>query len=221
MDAHLNGRRFDAVVFDNDGLLLDTEEAWTRAERELFERRGFESRRAQARAARDLGLSGGVGARAMLDAPGRGTLLIAELAMLVLEEMRHYAPPRPGAVELLALLAGAGIPAGLASNSPRVLVDRALETAGIPQSAFAAILTADVVAVPKPAPDIYLAACAELGVEPGRTLALEDSPTGVAAAVAAGCFTVAVPSLDGVSLAQAAFVAPALDARAILEALGL
>jgi HAD superfamily hydrolase (TIGR01509 family) len=222
MDARVNGRRFDAVVFDNDGLLLDTEEAWTRAERELFERRGVEFTAAHKREL--LGTSARAAASAlevMLDAPGRGTLLIAELAMLVLEEMRHYAPPRPGALALLARLADAGIPAAMASNSPRVLVDRALETAGIPQSAFVAIVTADVVPVPKPAPDIYLAACAALAVEPARTLALEDSPTGVAAAVAAGCFTVAVPSLEGVSLAQAAFIAPALDAPEILEVLGL
>jgi HAD superfamily hydrolase (TIGR01509 family) len=157
----------------------------------------------------------------MLDAPGRGTLLIAELAMLVLAEMGHYADPRPGALELLAALADAAIPAALASNSSRILVERALATAGIEQRTFAAILTADSVTAPKPAPDIYLAACAALGTEPARTLALEDSPTGVAAAVAAGCFTIGVPSLDGVNLDQAALVAPALDAAVIMRTLGL
>ena len=55
------------------------------------------------------------------------------------------------------------------SNSPRILVNRALATAGIAQSTFAAIITADAVMAPKPAPDIYLAACAALGCEPGRT----------------------------------------------------
>ena|SRR5579871_2696873 len=222
MDASSNGRRFDAVVFDNDGLLLDTEEAWTRGERELFERRGVEFTAEHKREL--LGTSARAAAAAlevMLDAPGRGALLIAELGMLVLEEMRHHAPPRPGAVELLGRLADAGIPAGLASNSPRVLVDRALATSGIAPSTFAAILTADVVAVAKPAPDIYLAACAALGSEPARTMALEDSPTGVAAAVAAGCFTVGVPSIDGVSLDQAALVAGSLVAPAIMTALGL
>jgi HAD superfamily hydrolase (TIGR01509 family) len=222
MDASANGRRFDAVVFDNDGLLLDTEESWTRAERELFERRGVEFTAEHKREL--LGTSARAAAAAlevMLDAPGRGTLLIAELAMLVLEEMRAYAAPRPGALELLARLRDAAIPAALASNSPRVLVDRALETAGIEQRTFAAILTADVVPAPKPAPDIYLAACSALGCEPARTLALEDSPTGVAAAVAAGCFTVGVPSMDGVGLEQAAFVASSLDAPAIMLALGL
>jgi HAD superfamily hydrolase (TIGR01509 family) len=215
-------RRFDAVVFDNDGLLLDTEESWTRAERTLFERRGLEFTPEHKRQL--LGTSAKAAAALLeetFDAPGRGRLLIAELGMLVLAEMSRYADPRPGALELLALLRDAAIPVALASNSPRMLVNRALATAGIAQDTFAAIVTADMVAVPKPAPDIYLAACAALGSEPARTLALEDSPTGVAAAVAAGCFTVGVPSLDGVALDGASFVAGSLDAPAIIETLGL
>ena len=117
MDASANGRRFDAVVFDNDGLLLDTEESWTRAERELFERRGREFTIEHKREL--LGTSAKAAAAAlerMLDAPGRGTLLIAELAMLVMKEMRRYAAPRPGALELLARLREAAIPAALASS---------------------------------------------------------------------------------------------------------
>ena len=74
---------------------------------------------------------------------------------------------------------------------------------------------------PKPAPDIYLAACAALGTEPARTLVLEDSPTGVAAARAAGCYTIGVPSLEGVELAGADLVVASLAAPAITRALGL
>jgi HAD superfamily hydrolase (TIGR01509 family) len=215
-------RRFDGVVFDNDGLLLDTEESWTRAERTLFERRGLEFTPEHKRQL--LGTSARAAAALLeriFDAPGRGRLLIAELGVLVLSEMSRYAAPRPGALELLARLREAAIPAALASNSPRMLVNRALATAGIANDTFVAILTADAVAVPKPAPDVYLAACAALGTEPARTLALEDSPTGVAAAVAAGCFTVGVPSLEGVGLEQAAFVVDSLDAPAITDVLGL
>jgi HAD superfamily hydrolase (TIGR01509 family) len=213
---------FDAVVFDNDGLLLDTEESWTRAERTLFERRGLEFTPEHKRAL--LGTSAKAAAallETIFDAPGRGRLLTAELGILVLGEMSRYAAPRPGALELLERLRDAAIPVALASNSPRMLVNRALATAGIAQDTFAAILTAEVVAVAKPAPDLYLAACAALGTEPARTLALEDSPTGVAAAVAAGCFTVGVPSIAGVGLEQAAFVAESLAAPAIMQALGL
>jgi HAD superfamily hydrolase (TIGR01509 family) len=215
-------RRFDAVIFDNDGLLLDTEESWTRAEHTLFERRGREF---TAEHKRDLlGSSAEVAAaklERMLDAPGKGGTLIMELGLLVLGEMARYAPPRPGALELIARLQAAEIPMALASNSPRLLVDRALASAKIERSTFAAILTADVVTEPKPAPEIYLAACAALGTEPARTLVLEDSPTGVAAAVAAGCYTIAVPSIDGLDLAQAMFVAESLAAPEITLALGL
>jgi len=222
MDRNGNGRRFDAVVFDNDGLLLDTEESWTRAERALFARRGREFTIEHKRVL--LGTSAAVAAvtlERMLDEPGRGSALIVELGLLVLEEMATYAPPRPGALELLARLRAAAVPMALASNSPRFLVDRALETARIEAGTFTAILTADVVADPKPAPEIYLQACAALGTEPERTLVLEDSPTGIAAGIAAGCYTIAVPSLDGVDLGQASLVVDSLAAPEITLALGL
>jgi HAD superfamily hydrolase (TIGR01509 family) len=220
----VNGRvrRFDAVIFDNDGLLLDTEESWTRAEETLFERRGLTFTLEHKREL--LGTSARAAATTlerMLDEPGRGGALIAELGMLVLTELHRYAEPRLGALALLERLAEAAIPIALASNSPRILVDCALASAHIDPRTFAAILTVDLVAAPKPAPDIYLAACAALGTEPGRTLALEDSPTGVAAAVAAGCYTVGVPSIEGLGLEEAAFVAESLEAPAIMRALGL
>jgi beta-phosphoglucomutase-like phosphatase (HAD superfamily) len=122
---------------------------------------------------------------------------------------------------LIARLGEAGVPIALASNSHRILVDRALATAGIDPGVFVAILTADVVSRPKPAPDIYVAACQALGTRPHDTLALEDSPTGVAAAVAAGCYTIAVPSLDGVALDAADLVVESLADPAITRALGL
>ena len=121
-------RPLEAVIFDNDGLLLDTEESWTRAQHALFERHG---RQFTAQHKRDMLGSSPQAAAAelerILDAPGEGMALIMELAMLVLEELAHHAPPRPGALELIARLQAAGIPMALASNSPRMLVDRALE----------------------------------------------------------------------------------------------
>jgi HAD superfamily hydrolase (TIGR01509 family) len=212
----------DAVVFDIDGLLLDTEESWTRAERELFARHGHEFTLDHKR--RMLGTSAAVAAAYLeetLGAAGRGRALIAELGMLVYVEMGRYAPPRPGALELVELLRGRGVPMSLASNSPRVLADRALETAGVDQSWFVSVRTADEVEHAKPAPDLYLASLEALGTEPSRTLALEDSPTGVAAAVAAGCFTIGVPSLPGVELPAANLVVGSLSDPAITQALGL
>jgi len=216
------GRRFDAVIFDNDGLLLDTEESWTRAERILFRRRG---RTLTAEHRRELiGLPQSdtkTTFERMLDAPGEGHALMVETWQLVFAELTRYAPPRPGALELIARLQAAGIPMAVASNSPRRLVDRALATAGIDQDTFTVVLTADAVTHPKPAPEIYLAACAALGTEPARTLVLEDSQTGVAAGMAAGCYTIAVPGMPEIDLGQASLVVDSLASPEITQTLGL
>ncbi len=91
-----------------------------------------------------------------------------------------------GARELLSALRSRGTPIGLVSNSPLVFVERSLEIVGFGDR-FDVVLSAHEVAAPKPAPDPYLEACRRLGVEPGpEVVALEDSPTGVAAARAAG-----------------------------------
>jgi len=217
-----DGRRFDAVIFDNDGLLLDTEECWTRAERILFRRRGRTLTAAHRREM--IGLPQGESElqfERMLDAPGQGRALMMETWELVFDELTRYAPPRPGALELIARLRAAEIPLALASNSPRRLIDRALATAQIDPDTFATILTADVVTQPKPAPEIFLTACAALGTEPARTLVLEDSRTGVAAGIAAGCYTIAVPSTPGIDLGQASLVVDSLASPQITRALGL
>ncbi|HEX6388564.1 MAG TPA: HAD family phosphatase, partial [Solirubrobacteraceae bacterium] len=107
-----------AVVFDNDGLLLDTEEVWTRAERDLFERYGavftIEHKKTL------IGTSFETAAQlleAMLDRPGQGMQLLKELQAFVLEEAAAGVPARPGAVELLEALSEAGVPLAVASNS--------------------------------------------------------------------------------------------------------
>lgn len=134
--------------------------------------------------------------------------------------MARSAPPQPGARRLVRELRAAGVPIGVASNSPRELVALALGVAGL-DDAFDAVLTADDVAHPKPAPDVYLAGCAALGADPARSIALEDSHTGVGAAVAAGMFVVGIPSLEGVGLAEAHLRAPSLHAAEVWAALGL
>jgi HAD superfamily hydrolase (TIGR01509 family) len=215
-------RRFDAVIFDNDGLLLDTEVAWTRAERALFERYG---RVFSAENKRDLlGSSRATAAgklEVLLAQAGRGDELYEEMTELVLIEVGIEAEPQPGALELLAALRAAGVPLGLASNSPRRFVDLALATAGIRRDTFAATFAGDEVAHPKPAPDIYRAVAEALGIECGRAAVFEDSPTGVAAARAAGCYVVGVPSLEGITLAGADLVVESLGAGAVYELLGL
>ena len=210
-----------AVVFDCDGLLLDTESAWTRAEVVLYERHGHEFTLDHKREL--LGTSGPaaeVTIERHLEMPGAGPALLDELGELIFVEIGRSAPPQPGAVELLRALRAEGVPVGVASNSAGPLVELALRVAEL-EGAFDTVVTADRVAHPKPAPDVYHAACDELGADPASAVALEDSPTGVAAARAAGMYVVGVPSLEGVSLAEAHLRAPSLDAPEVWGAAGL
>ncbi len=209
-----------ACVFDNDGLLLDTEEAWTRAEVTLFRRHGAEFTTAHKR---DLiGSSHLVAAgklEVMLGRPGEGEALMAELHDLVMEEALGPIAPRPGAVELVDALRAAGTPVGLASNSPMDFVERVLTSSGM-LGRFDVVLGGDQVARPKPAPDIYLAACERLGVDPRGAVGLEDSPPGVAAARAAGMTVVGVPYLDDLVL-DAHVTARSLADPVVLATCGL
>lgn len=201
----------DAVVFDNDGLLLDTESVWTRAERDLFERRGLEFTPADKRdlVGTSAEVAGGILER-RLGEPGRAAALIEELNELVVAELEHGVEAMVGARELLHRLVERGTPIGLVSNSPLRFVQRSLEIVGF-QDRFDVVLSAHEVAAPKPAPDPYLEACRRLGVEPGpAVVALEDSPTGVAAARAAGLTVIGVPSLEGIALDEAHHIAASL-----------
>ena len=210
-----------AVVFDNDGLTLDTEQVWTRAEVTLFARYGRvfddDHKRELLGTARDV--AAGVLER-HLGQPGRGLELIDELHVLVMAELDRGADPMPGAAELVGALRAAGIPVGLASNSSREFVDKALRLAGL-RDAFDVTIAGDEVANPKPAPDGYLAAAAALAADPAACVALEDSATGVAAARAAGMTVVGVPSFPGVVLEAADLVVGSLRDPAILTLLGL
>jgi HAD superfamily hydrolase (TIGR01509 family) len=212
----------DAVVFDNDGLLLDTESVWTRAEQDLFRRRGTEFTPADKRVlvGTSAAIAGGV-LEERLGEPGRAAELIEELNVLVVAELEHGVEAMIGARELLATLRDRGTPIGLVSNSPLVFVTRSLQLAGF-EDLFDVVLSAHEVAAPKPAPDPYLEACRRLGVEPGpAVVALEDSPTGVAAARAAGLTVIGVPSIEGVALAEAHHLAVSLLDAVIAERLVL
>ena len=210
-----------AAIFDNDGLTLDTEPAWTRAETALYARHGMPFTIDHKRDL--LGTSRAAGIAKLerhLGLPGRGEALARELHELVMDELVAGAPPMPGAEALLRALRAAGVPVGLASNSSRAFVARALAASGL-DGAFDAVVTADDVPRAKPAPDVYLAAAAALGAQPADCAALEDSQTGVAAARAAGMFVIGVPSLPGVRLDEADVVAASLEDPRVWEALGL
>lgn len=200
-----------AVVFDNDGLLLDTESVWTRAEQDLFERRGLDFTPANKRelVGTSAEIAGGILER-RLGEPGRALELIEELNELVVAELEHGVEAMLGARELLHALKQRGTPIGLVSNSPLVFVQRSLEIVGFDDS-FDVVISAHEVAAPKPAPDPYLEACRRLGIEAGPdVVALEDSPTGVAAARAAGLTVIGIPSLEGIALEEAHHLAESL-----------
>jgi HAD superfamily hydrolase (TIGR01509 family) len=201
----------DAVVFDNDGLLLDTESVWTRAEQDLFERRGanFTSADKRELVGTSAEVAGGILERRLAE-PGQAEALIGELNELVIEELEHGVEAMAGAQELLHLLGERGTPLALVSNSPLRFVRRSLEIVGF-ENRFDVVVSAHEVAAPKPAPDPYLEACRRLGVDAGpMVVALEDSPTGVAAAMAAGLTVIGVPSIEGVDLRQAHALAESL-----------
>jgi HAD superfamily hydrolase (TIGR01509 family) len=200
-----------AVVFDNDGLLLDTESVWTRAEQDLFERRGLDFTPADKRelVGTSAEIAGGILERRLAE-PGRASALIEELNELVVAELEHGVEAMLGARELLHALKRRGTPIGLVSNSPLVFVQRSLEIVGF-DDRFDVVVSAHEVAAPKPSPEPYLEACRRLGVEPGPdVVALEDSPTGVAAARAAGLTVIGIPSLGGIVLEEAHHIAQSL-----------
>lgn len=184
---------FDGVVLDLDGLLVDTEIAWTEAKRILYAEHGVPFSIEDHRAV--LGTSEEYTAAVFTRRFGLG----AEHEPEILREYLGHAnalfadgvPRRPGASELVASLQGR-VPLGLASNTRREIVMQTLARSGLSGS-FDVIVTGDE-ADPKPAPGIYLEACRQLGIEPGRSVAVEDSPTGVRAAKAAGLTCIGVPS---------------------------
>ena len=201
--------QFAAVVADMDGLLVHTERLWLQAKLVLFGRYGVELTEADQAAvfgAADLAsatyFSGRLGVPA-----AQVPELRDEYLAIISELFERGVEPTPGAIELFERLAGT-VPLALASNTRRPLVDKVLRS--IPFAGhFDAIVSGDE-ATPKPAPDLYLLACRRLGVDPASAVALEDSPTGVAAAKAAGLTCIGVPSDPREPLAQADLVVGSL-----------
>lgn len=183
----------DAVVFDLDGVLLDSEGVWDDVRERLVRERGG---RWHEGAQRDMmGMSSVEWSRYLHDElglPESPDELNREVVRRMLDRYRAGLPLIPGAVAAVERIA-ARWPLGLASSSNRPLIDLALDVAGI-ASRFRVTVSSEEVARGKPAPDVYLECVRRLGVEPARAAAIEDSHNGILSARAAGLRVVAVPN---------------------------
>jgi pseudouridine-5'-monophosphatase len=203
------------VLFDLDGILLDTENFYTRATQAVAGRFGksFD----WSVKSRMIGRPEAESARVLVEALGLPISpeeYLAERAAL-LETLMPGAEPMPGAVRLTTELAARGVPMAVATSSPRRLFDLKTARHGEWLRVFGAIVLGDDPRVRrgKPAPDIFLVAASDLGADPARCLVVEDSPAGVAAARAAGMQVLGVPypGLDPAVLADADRVVASLS----------
>ncbi|PZG12206.1 HAD family hydrolase [Nonomuraea aridisoli] len=212
----------EAVFFDMDGLLVDSERVWLEIKTEVMERLG-----ARWTPEHQAHLVGGSMERTvdyMLGVSGADVApedvrdwmvggMVARLSQGVVV--------MPGAAELLDALRDEGVPVGLVTSSLKEIADAVLK--GFGRDRFDLVVTADDVTRTKPDPEPYLTAARRLGVEPAHCVVLEDSPNGVAAATAAGCAVVAVPNLLPVEPAPGRLVVSSLedvqvaDLRALLR----
>jgi HAD superfamily hydrolase (TIGR01509 family) len=203
-----------AVVFDLDGVLLDSEQLWDQARREVAARHGGRWR-AEATTAMQ-GMSSPEWSRYLhddlaVDLPPEA--IVEEVVANLLERYAHDLPLLPGAVQAVRRVARRW-PLALASSANRVVIDKALAIAGL-RDAFAATVSSEEVPRGKPAPDVYLEAARRLAQPPGACAAIEDSANGIRSAIAAGLHAVAVPNRDypppDTVLAAAELVLPALS----------
>lgn len=209
----------DAVVFDCDGLLVSTQGAWDRAYAAIAARYGTPITSAARHALVGLQLEPlGHALARLLGHPASPGQLGREIYAMVQDNLGEGHAPMPGAVDLITALHGTR-PLAVASNTPSEIVISYLEPSGL-AGAFDVILGSDHVTRPKPAPDIYLKACQQLGAEPAASLAFEDSPTGAAAALAAGMYLIGVPSAPDLAFPAHRHVATLSD-PALWQALGL
>ena len=214
----------EAVVFDLDGVLLDTEELWNEARLQIVEERGGRWREDAQRAM--MGMSSQEWSPYMheeLGVPDPPEQISAEVVRRLEELYRERLPLIPGALDAVRRLA-ARWPLAIASSSNRPLIDLFLELTGT-AGLFHATVSSDEVERGKPAPDVYIEAARRLEVDPASCAALEDSENGIRSAAAAGMKVIAIPNRvyppSAETLALAAVVAASLDEvdAALLESL--
>ena len=204
----------DAVVFDLDGVILQTEEVWDEVRGSYVVEQGGryddEAQRAM------MGMSAPEWSRYLheeLGVPGAPEQISADIVRLMEARYRDELPLIAGAGEAVERLAGRW-PLGLASSSNRPLIDAALELSGLDRF-FTATVSSEEVARGKPAPDVYLEAARRLGVDPERCVAVEYSHSGIRSAKSAGMRVIAIPNRsfppDPDALAAADLVLDSID----------
>jgi HAD superfamily hydrolase (TIGR01509 family) len=206
-------RHVQAVVFDLDGVLLDSEQVWDEIREQLVrERGGAWTDTAQ----RDMmGMSSPEWSRYMHDTLGLTEPpeeINAEVVRRLQDRYTRELPLLPGAVDAVRRLAERW-PLGLATSSNRPVIETVLDAAGL-RPFFAATVSSEEVARGKPAPDVYLEAARRLGVDPALCAAIEDSHNGIRSARAAGMRVIAIPNPHfppGEALRDADAVASSLD----------
>jgi HAD superfamily hydrolase (TIGR01509 family) len=183
----------DAVVFDLDGVLLDSEQRWNQAKEALVRDAGGQWRDEAPTVM--MGMSShewSAYLRDDLGVPMTAQAIDREVVRRMEDGYREGLPLLPGAVDAVRTLA-ARWPLALASSSNREIIDLALDLAGL-ADLFRVTVSSEEVARGKPAPDVYLDAARRLGVDPARAVAIEDSSNGIRSAVAAGMGVIAVPN---------------------------
>ncbi|MFE9119243.1 HAD family hydrolase [Streptomyces sp. NPDC007172] len=210
MTLTAEGSALQAVFLDMDGTLVDTEGFWWDAEREAFAALGHVLDESW----RDIVVGGPMTRSAgfLIEATG-ADITLPELTVLLNDRFEarisRGVPLMPGAARLLGELAEHGIPTALVSASHRRIIDKIVHSLG--PSHFALTVAGDEVPRTKPHPDPYLVAARGLGADPARCAVVEDTATGVAAAEAAGCRVVAVPSVAPIAAAEGRVVVDSLE----------
>ena len=204
----------DAVVFDLDGVIVDSEQVWDEV-REAYVRETGGTYTDES--ARDMmGMSSPEWSRYMAEAlrvPGTPEEINAAIVERMLARYGEAPPLLPGALEAVRRV-GASVPLAIASSSNRELIDVVLRASGLAAD-FRATVSSEEVPRGKPWPDVYLEAARRLGVDPARCGAVEDSHNGIRSAKAAGMRVVAVPNAhyppDDEALGLADVVVPSID----------
>lgn len=197
----MNLSGFRAAIFDMDGLLIDSEPLWRRAEVQAFRAVGLDLTEDDCRVTTGMRIDDVVGHWfERRPWPGKPVSAVAaDVLERVCELIRRQGSALPGVAEALATVRGAGLRVALATSSPQSVIDAVLRRLGL-QDAFEIVASAADEERGKPDPAVYLSTARRLGVEPARCIAFEDSVAGVASARAAGMKVVAVPAPESFDL---------------------